>query len=418
MHYIGSCGKVEIELKDPQALPKTLLSYDGVKTVVARFRDGSISATGNVICNRRALYELLCVESDKRAYLKIIGSIDQAIRGNVREDSKDFNNYYTRVENVESFIEKLPATRFYECDGGPYLTGAIIIGCVGDVCNASIHRMMRVGEGFAVRVVPRHLYRMLRERRPLPVAVVLGANPLVELAAAVSPPYGVFELDVAKAMGWGGGTCLTPTYSIPVPCDASIVIEGLIGTGYAPEGPFTDILLLCDRVREEPIFVPQHVYVSYTGRYVWQILPGGTEHQLLMGFPREALIWDNVRRSVGLEPRVRLLKSGGGWLSVVLAFNDIDHAHAKLAALAAIAAHPSVKFVIVTLSDINIDNEVDVNWALATRLDPQHDVMVINEIRGSSLDPTSRDGTGSKIVMIALPRGDKSRFLKPRIIET
>ncbi len=417
MHGLGLCETVNVELDSPSQLPKMLWVEDGRRSVNATFRDGSIAAYGNVICNRAALYKLLGAASDSEAYSRLVNAVSTASSSSRHLPVQhDFENFYTRATDVKNVIRRLPATRFYECDGGPYLTGGIVIACTGGVCNASIHRMMRVGDLFAVRVVPRHLYRMLRERGRLPVAVVLGAHPLVELAAATSPPYGVFELNVAFELGWKGGVCLTPFYSIPVPCDAGIILEGILGGGYAREGPFTDILLLCDEVREEPLFEPQAVYVSSEQPRVWQILPGGTEHRILMGFPREALVWDSVRRSVGREPIVRLLGSGGGWLSLLLAFNDIDHAHAKLAALAAIAAHPSVKIVVVTLSDINVDDERDVNWAIATRTDPHRDVLILSDIRGSTLDPTSSGGIGSKMIILALPRGDTRRFTRPRLV--
>ena len=387
-------------------LPKLLADNDGHATVLLEW--GGIPAAGNIICNRRALYRLLGVEQDPEAYRRILEAVEKP-----REPSEDdMQEYYATCERVN-----LPAVRFYECDGGPYLTGSIIIACHGGVCNASIHRMMKLSDTeYAVRIVPRHLYRMLKEAGgSIPAAVVLGAHPLVEVAAATSPPYGVFELNVAAGLGWNGRVCHTPRYGIPVPCDAGVILEGRLGPETAPEGPFADILLLCDRVREQPVFRIEACYVRRDGGIVWQVLPGGEEHKLLMGFPREALVWDAVRRATGREPRVRLLSSTGGWLAAAIAFDDIDVATAKIALMAAFAAHPSLKMAIVTLSDIDIEDDGELLWAMATRIASPSDILIVPEARVSTLDPSSHDGVGVKIGIVAVPRGERDRFRRARL---
>ncbi|AEM38064.1 Carboxylyase-related protein [Pyrolobus fumarii 1A] len=414
MPVVTSCEVREEYLESLDALPRLLHECDGKCSVIARFGGKWFDAIGNVICNRGALYNLLGARKDSEAYAKLLEAMNEASSAKLREES--FSEWFEKAD--ASVAERLPATRFYDCDGGPYLTGGVIIACVDNVCNASIHRIMRVGKGvYGVRVVPRHLHALLERKRPLPVAIVFGADPRVELASACSPPLGVFELGVAVRLGWSGRVCKTPLYGIPVSCDAGVVVEGLLGEQLVEEGPFTDILLLCDEKRLQPSFRPQAVYLNkVTERFVWQILPGSEEHRLLMGFPREASIWDSVRRATGKEPIVRLTKGGGGWLNAVIAFDKIDDALARLAGIAAIAGHPSVKNVIVTTADVNIDDPVDVEWAVATRVQHDHDVIVIRGVRGSTLDPSGSEGVGTKTVIVAIPKGDKSKFLKPKLL--
>ncbi len=390
-----------------ESLPRLLAENDGKAAVLLEW--GGVPAVGNLVCNRVALYKLLGSSDERDAYLRLLRGVERP--GEPREDA--FREHYEERARLE-----LPAVRFYDCDGGPYLTGSVLVACHGDVCNASIHRMMALDGGrYVVRVVPRHLYRMLREAGgSIPVAVVLGAHPLVELAAATSPPYGVFELDVAAALGWRGGICRTPRYNLPVPCDAGAVIEGRLGPDTAREGPFADILRLCDRVREQPVFHPEAYYVSRGAPRAWQVLPGGTEHILLMGFPREALIWDAVRRAVGREARVRLLPAAGGWLAASIAFDEIDAATAKIALMAAFSAHPSLKLAVVTTGDVNPGDAGDLLWAVATRVADPSDIVIIPEARVSTLDPSSRDGIGVKVGIVAVPRGEPDRFRRARLL--
>ena len=134
-----------------------------------------------------------------------------------------------------------------------------------------------------------------------------------------------------------------------------------------------------------------------------------------MGFPREALIWDSVRRAVGREPRVRLLRGGGGWLAALIGV-DVDEANAKIALMAAFAAHPSLKLAIVTHSDINLDDDAEAIWVLSTRLAKPEDILVVPEARVSTLDPSSKDGVGLKIGIVAVPRGGERDYRRPRLV--
>ena len=66
--------------------------------------------------------------------------------------------------------------------------------------------------------------------------------------------------------------------------------------------------------------------------------------------------------------------------------------------MAAFAAHTSLKHIVVVDEDINPTDAQDVEYAIATRVRGDVDVMVITGVRGSSLDPCQlEDGTNVKI---------------------
>ena len=81
--------------------------------------------------------------------------------------------------------------------------------------------------------------------------------------------------------------------------------------------------------------------------------------------------------------------------------------------MAAFAAHTSVKQVIAVDQDIDPEDPVAVEWALMTRWQPAKDTIILENQRGSSLDPScNSDGTTSKIGKDAtIPLGvDRSPF--------
>jgi UbiD family decarboxylase len=76
--------------------------------------------------------------------------------------------------------------------------------------------------------------------------------------------------------------------------------------------------------------------------------------------------------------------------------------------MAALAAHPSLKHCIVVDEDINIFDPEDIEYAIATRVKGDDDILIIPKARGSSLDPCATpDGTTTKVGVDATKLIDK-----------
>jgi UbiD family decarboxylase len=370
-------------------------------TILFKVRGSDLLCVGNVVNTRGKLYRALGVLSDESAYTRLLNALNSKPELNYVDEFKDL---FIRINYG---LDKLPFIKFFENDGGMYVTSSIVIARTPDVegFNASVHRLMFIDrERVAIRIVPRHLYRIVslnsRVGKDTPVAIVVGVHPALMLLASSSPPYGIFELGLAKELlGSSIRFCRTPKYDLPVPCDSALVMEGRITNEYVSEGPFLDLLNLYDRVRQQPIIHVESIYlnVSRDEQLFHVILPGGMEHKLLMGFPREASIWDAVRKVVPKVVKVRLTPAGGCWLHAVISIEKNSDGDAKNAILAAFAAHPSLKHVVVVDSDIDPDNPVDVEWAIATRFQAGEDLILIRGVRGSTLDPSSDDGITDKL---------------------
>lgn len=369
-------------------------------TALFKVRGSELPCVGNVVNTRDKLYRAIGALSDEEAYAKVLkvlnGSKESFIEG-------EFNNYFIKLDTD---LGKLPFIKFFKEDGGMYITSSIVIARTPDVegYNASIHRLMLLDSSrMAIRLVPRHLYRitMLNSElgRDTPIAIVVGVHPSILLAASTSPPYGVFELGlIRELLGSDLRVCRTPKYDLPVPCESGVVMEGIITRELVDEGPFLDLLELYDRVRPQPVVKVNSIYLTaLDDRLFHVILPGGMEHKLLMGFPREAAIWDSVRRVVPKVHKVRLTPSSGCWLHAVISIDKNNDGDAKNAILAAFAGHPSLKHVVVVDGDVDPDNLADVEWAIATRVQASEDLIVIRGARGSTLDPSSNDGITDKI---------------------
>ncbi|KKG11426.1 UbiD family decarboxylase [Methanosarcina sp. 2.H.A.1B.4] len=298
-------------------------------------------------------------------------------------------------------LTKLPILTHFEKDGAPYITAGIIVSEYGDVMNASIHRLMLVGKDkLAARLVPpRHTYllhkKAIEKGEPLPVAIVIGCDPTIIYATSTRVPVGK-EFEYAAALRGAPVELFECSNGIKVP-HSEIVLEGYIDpVEKVDEGPFVDITGTYDVVRKEPVIRITRVIHRKDPIY-HGILPAGPEHLLMMGVPYEPRIY----RAVGEVTTVKnvvLTEGGCCYLHAVVQIEKQTEGDGKNAIMAAFAAHTSLKHVVVVDEDINIFDPNDVEFAIATRVKGDMDIMIIPNVRGSSLDPRGApDGTTTKV---------------------
>jgi UbiD family decarboxylase len=248
----------------------------------------------------------------------------------------------------------------------------------------------------------------LRNGDRLPVAVAIGVHPAVTLACCTRVPKGK-ELPYAAELLGGEIRVRSCSNGVLVP-DAEIVLEGFIGGETAPEGPFVDITGTYDLIREQPVieFSGMHLKPDFIYH---GILPAGNEHRLLMGAPYEPSIFRAV--SGVTDVRSVVLTTGGcGYFHAVIQIRKQTQGDAKNAIMAALATHTSLKHVVVVDDDIDASDLQDVEFAIATRVRGDRDVMVVAGVRGSSLDPSqAEDGTNVKVGIDAtMPLGREDEF--------
>jgi UbiD family decarboxylase len=154
-----------------------------------------------------------------------------------------------------------------------------------------------------------------------------------------------------------------------------------------------DITGTYDVQRKQPIVTI--VGVLQREDYIYHgLLPSGAEHRLLMGVPHEVLIWEAVSKVVPKVHAVNLSVGGSGWLHAVISVEKQLDGDGKNVLLAAFAAHPSLKHAVVVDSDIDVYDDSSVEWAIATRFQGGEDLVVVNKVRGSTLDSSADQETG------------------------
>ena len=299
-------------------------------------------------------------------------------------------------------LSKLPVLTHFEKDAGPYITSAIVSArsLDGKTENVSIHRLQVLDETrLAIRLVPRHLYRLWQmakeEKEDLEVAIAIGLHPAVTLAASSPAPFGVSEFDIANGL-LRNKLRLTKCDNVDAyaPANAEIILEGAISTKKEViEGPLVDITGTYDSQRSQPVIELKGML--HRKDFIYQaLLPSGREHKLLMGLPRETIVWEAVGKTVPFVKAVNLSHGGRGWLHAIMSIEKQVDGDAKNALMAAFSAHSSLKHAIVVDTDIDVYNLEEVEWAIATRFQADEDLIIIPHARGSTLDPSADQTTG------------------------
>lgn len=287
-------------------------------------------------------------------------------------------------------LNQLPILFHTAEDGGKYISAGVVIAAHPEHGqNLDFHRCMQISRNqLAVRVVKnRHFDRFLLERKNLEMAVCIGLPANILLAAATSVQIGVNELEIANAMQ-ALQVVKAKTIDLWVPAACEFVLEGVISLDRVHrEGPFVDLTGTYDIVREQPIFEVHTI--THRSNPIWQaLLPGGLEHKLLMGMPREPTIFQKVNEVAQCRD-VHITPGGSSWLHAVVQIEKQHEDDAKAAILAALAGHRSCKHVFVVDTDIDIYDPHQVEWAMATRFQGDRDLVILPPEQGSSLDPSA-----------------------------
>jgi 2,5-furandicarboxylate decarboxylase 1 len=179
----------------------------------------------------------------------------------------------------------------------------------------------------------------------------------------------------------------SPRYGIQVPAHAEYLLEGRILAGLRePEGPFGEYPRTYGPRSNKPVIEIDEVF-HRSDPLFQTIQPASNEHLLLGAIPREAAIYTRVRH---MSPNVRdaaLTLAGSCRFHVVVSMTPRYAGEAKNVLLAAFTGAYEVKRAVVVDEDVDISSAEEVEWAIATRVQPQSDLVIIDGAHGAGLDP-------------------------------
>jgi len=363
---------------------------DGTNAILfENIKESKLRLVANLV-GTRARFAKAVNTKESNIHEKVISAIEHAKKPKTVSEGKF-------MENRTKDLSILPIVTHFEKEPGPFITSSIIytLNQEKNAQNSSFHRLMPLDKThFSIRMVEgRHLHRSFvyakEHGEDLKVAITVGVHPAISIAGAYQAEWGEDELEIANAILGSKLTLSKVPYSgMKVPTGAEIVMEGKILKDKTHKEWMVEMLRTYDFKREQPVFELENLY--YRNNAIFHdILSGYSEHRLLMGMPIEAKLNRDVRKSFPQTKKVVMSDGGCNWLHAVVQITKKKDSDAKKVIEKTFAAHRSLKMVTVVDEDIDPSNAVSIEYAMATRFQADKDLIIVEKVRGSSLDPSS-----------------------------
>lgn len=338
----------------------------------------------------------------RKRFAQAIGSTEHTIHENMISAIKKAKK--PKITSSGKFMENksrntsiMPIVTHFEKESGPFITSSIVYVKNPETReqNSSFHRMMPIDKThFSIRMVEgRHLHRCFIDAKEhhedLKIAVTIGVHPAISIAGAYQAEWGKDEIDIANSLlGYKLTLAKLPYTRLCVPSGTEIVMEGKILQDKTHPEWMVEMLQTYDHHRSQPIFELESLY--YRNNPIFHdILSGFSEHRLLMGMPIESKLNGELKKAFPQTKQVSMTNGGCNWLHAVVQIKKKTDSDPKKIIKKTFESHRSLKQVTVVDEDIDPNNAESVEYAMATRFQADKDLIIIKNVRGSSLDPSS-----------------------------
>ncbi len=334
--------------------------------------------------------------------------------------------YENVVTGDEVDIEKFPTPIWHVNDGGRYIgTGCYSVTMDPDErwVNVGCYRgMVQDRKSVSLLMVPgkhgyMHREKYFKRGERMPLALVVGGDPLFFFMAGTEHPYGVCEYDIVGGMRRKPVELVRGKITgLPFPANAEIVFEGFLDNhNRKTEGPFGEWTgYYASTESAQPVLDIQAVY-HRNDPIILGVPPiggGSDEMARYRAIMRSAMLKHELNNAgVPDVPQVWCHEIGASRMLIGLAVKQRYPGHAKQVGVLAASCGSSVygcKMVIVVDDDIDVSNLEQLIWAMVSRYDPATSVDILRRMRSTPADPRLtpeqrkvRDFTNSRMVIDA-----------------
>jgi 4-hydroxy-3-polyprenylbenzoate decarboxylase len=303
-------------------------------------------------------------------------------------------------------LGEFPIPTHFSNDAGRYITAGVIfakdpITQVGNMSFARLQVMQKNTLGTSLHSRG-DLWRYHQKQEELEcgleVAIAVGVHPAISIAAATQLPPDEDELDLA------GGILDSPvdvikaeTVDLFVPASAEMIIEGIIEPKIrVDEGPFGEYTGYASARSTRNLLTV--TAVTHRKDMIFQdITPGySKDHLNLSKISRVPRVFEALRRSFSNVTNIHYPHSGTHYHCYVSIHNPLPgQAKQVLAMLFGLDMY--LKLVIIVDDDIDVTNEQEVLWAVATRFQADRDTILLEGVVCNLLDPSAENGLSAKL---------------------
>ncbi|MCF8467175.1 MAG: UbiD family decarboxylase [Sneathiella sp.] len=312
-------------------------------------------------------------------------------------------------------LDQLPIQTCWPGEPAPLITWPLVVTKgpgtdKTDDYNLGIYRMQKLAKNKTLmrwlkhRGGAQHHARWGKEKaEPLPVAVVIGADPGTILAAVTPIPDNLSEYQFAGLLR-GEKVELVDCKTVPlkVPASAEIILEGFVSLDdYGDEGPYGDHTGYYNSVESFPVFTITAITMRKNPIYLSTFTGRPPDEPSVLGEALNELFIPLIQQQFPEIVDFWLPPEGCSYRIAVISMKKAYPGHAKRVMMGAwsyLRQFMYTKFLIIVDDDINARDWKDVMWAVSTRMDPVRDITTIENTPIDYLDFASpQSGLGGKI---------------------
>ncbi|MCJ7705461.1 MAG: UbiD family decarboxylase [Desulfobacterales bacterium] len=292
----------------------------------------------------------------------------------------------------------LPVLTHYAGDSGPYITSGFSSARDPEtgVIGRGLHRMEVRGKdrlGISLLNPPlSEIYgKYKRKRRRMEIATVIGMDPLIFIASILKAPTGMDKLSIAGGIrGKAVPMVKAENVDLEIPAFAEILIEGYIDPkGKEEDGVLGESSGYYMGFSKSPTI--QVTAITFRkGAIYHAIVPWSLEVDNLLYLVHGLDFVPKMKREIPSIREVRLIPGTFGAHAVMSL--DTENKGEIRRALSLALSFTNIKKVIAVNTDINIQDDQELEWAMATRFQADRDLIVMTNLRGQPIDPSSGDG--------------------------
>ncbi len=315
------------------------------------------------------------------------------------------------IQGDDLDLNQIPMIRPYPGDAGKIITLGLVItkDCETGTPNVGVYRLQLQSQTtmtvhwLSVRGGARHLRKAAERGKKLEVAIALGVDPLVILAAATPIPVDLSEWLFAGLYGGSGiNLAKCKTVDLEVPADSELVLEGTITPGeILPDGPFGDHMGYYGGVEDSPLIRFHCLTQRKNPIYLTTFSGRPPKEEAMMALVLNRIYTPILRQQVSEIVDFFLPMEALSYKAAIISIDKAYPGQARRAALAFWSALPQftyTKFVIVVDKEINIRDPRQVVWAISSKVDPVRDVFILPETPFDTLDFASEKvGLGGRM---------------------
>ena len=362
----------------------------------------AMAVTGNHVTTRAQAARALGVETD-RLQARLVDAVRSPLAARVVAGPAPCQE----VVLPDPDLAALPIPTFFEHETGPYISAGAIVArdSVTGRGNLSIARLKPLGANRAlIGIAPNHhLARLARAARArgerLEIAVSLGNHPALLLAACLYLGLGDDELEVAGALfGEPLEVVRCRSVDLAVPAHCEVVLEGVLDPDETvEEGPVSEFHGMYERYGAGHVVTFSQM-TRRKGAVFQCVLPGYAGEHILLGAEAIAAgLRHSLHRVLPSVREVAVTAGGAGRLHAVVSLEGARKGAARRAIFAVWAAVSLVKQVTVVDGDVDPWDPVAVEHAVATRMRPERDLIVVPGVQADRAEPLEKDGVVGKL---------------------